>query len=154
MAMKTHSQVSSPLEAPSLPLESLPSGLDISTNHDPMDLDNDPLHDSIQRVLQTAAAAHQRPTCSLYRALNDTDQRITGTGENRDPGAYIQELRKDMQNDQQQSPEGVVVQGRETKTRAWTNLAGSPRAQEALTFNQQSDAPRQQPSRKERQLSS
>ena len=33
------------------------------------------------------------------------------------------------------------MQGRETKTGAWTNLAGSPRAQEALTFIQESDAP-------------
>ena len=41
---------------------------------------------------------------------------ITDTVSNRDPGAYIQELRREMQNAQQQSPEGVVVQGRETKT--------------------------------------
>ena len=106
-----------------------------------MDLDNDPLQDSIQRVLQVAADAHQRPTWSLYRALNETDQRITGTGDNRDPGAYFPELRRDMQNAQQQSPEGVAVQGRETKTGAWTNLTGAPRAQEALTFIQESDAP-------------
>ena len=33
------------------------------------------------------------------------------------------------------------MQGRETKTGAWTNLAGAPRAQEALTFIQESDAP-------------
>ena len=46
-----------------------------------------------------------------------------------------------MQNAQQQSPEGVVVQGRETKTGAWTNLMGAPRAKEALAFIQQSDAP-------------
>ena len=46
-----------------------------------------------------------------------------------------------MQNAQQQSPEGVVVQGREIKTGAWTNLTGAPRAQEALTFIQESDAP-------------
>ena len=139
--METHSQVSTPPEAPNPPLESLPSGLDVSANHDPMDLENDPLQDSIQRVLQVAAAAHQRTTWSLYRALNETDQRITGTGDNGDPGAYIQELRRDMQNAQQQSPDGVVVQGGETKAGAWTNLAGAPRAQEALTFIQESDAP-------------
>ena len=81
-----------------------------------MDLDNNPLQDSIQRVLQVAADAHQRPTWSLYRALNEKDQRITDTGSNRDSGAYIQELRRDMQNAQQQSPEVVVVQGLETKT--------------------------------------
>ena len=122
-------------------MESLPSGLDVSTNHDPMDLDNDPLQDNIQHVLQVAADPHQRPTWSLYRALNEADQRITGTGDNRDPGAYIQELRRGMQNAPQQSPEGVVVQGRETKTGAWMNLAGAPRAQEALTFIQESHAP-------------
>ena len=103
-----------------------------------MDLDSDPLQDSIERVLQVAADAHPRPTWSLYRALNEMDQRMTGTGENRDTEAYIQELRRDMQNAQQQSPEGVVVQGRETKTGACTNLTGAPRAQEALTFIQQS----------------
>ena len=140
-AMETHSQLSTPPEAPYPPLESLPSGPDVFANHDPMDLDNDPLQESIQRVLQVAAAAHQRPTWSLYRALNETDQRITGTGENRDPGAYIQELRRDLQNTEQQLPEGVVVQGWETKTGAWTNLTGAPRAQEALTFIQESDAP-------------
>ena len=126
--MDTHSQVSTPAEAPSPPPESLPSGLNIPANHGCMDLDNDPLQHSIRLVLQAAAAARQRPTWSLYRALNETDQQITGTGENRDPGAYIQELRRDMQNAQQQSPKGVVVQRRETKTGAWTNLAGSPRA--------------------------
>ena len=106
-----------------------------------MDLDNDPLQDSIQRVLQVAADAHQRPTWSLYRALNETDQRITDTVSNRHPGAYIQELRRDMQNAQQQSPEIVVVQGREIKTGAWTNLTEAPRAKEALAFIQESDAP-------------
>ena len=115
-AMRTHSQLSPPPEADNPPLESLPSGLDVSANHNPMDLDNDPLQDSIQRMLQVAADAHQRPTWSLYRALNETDQQITYTGSYRDPGAYIQELQRDMQNAQQQSPEGVVVQGRETKT--------------------------------------
>ena len=117
-AMETHSQLSTPPEAPNPPLESLPSGLDVSANRDPMDLDNDQLQNSIQHVPHVAAAAHQRPTLSLYRALNETDQRITGTGQDRDQGAYIQELREDMQNAQQQSPEGVVVQGRETKTGA------------------------------------
>ena len=33
-----------------------------------------------------------------------------------------------------------MLQGQETKTGAWRNLAGSPRAQEALTFIQESDA--------------
>ena len=33
------------------------------------------------------------------------------------------------------------MQGQETKNGAWTNLAGSPRTQEALTFIQESDAP-------------
>ena len=131
--MKTHSKLSTPLEAPNPPLESLPSGLDVSANHGPMD--------SIQRVLQVAVAAHQRPTWSLYKVFNETDQRITGRGENRDRGAYIQELQRDKQNAQQQSPEGVVVQGREIKTGAWTNLAGAPRAQEALTFIKETDAP-------------
>ena len=112
-AMETYSQLSTPPEGPNPPLESLPYGLDISANQYPMNLDNDQLRDSIHRVLQVAAAAHQRPTWSLYRALNETDQRITGTGENRDPGAYIQELRRDMPNVQQQSPERVVVRGRE-----------------------------------------
>ena len=130
-ALETHSQVFSPAEAPHPPPASLPSGLDIPANHDPMDLDNDPLQDSIRCVLQAAAAAHQRRTCSLYRALNETVQRTTGTEENRDPGAYIQELQQDIQTAHQQSPEGVVVQGRETKTGAWTNLAGSQRAQES-----------------------
>ena len=77
--METHSHVSTPPEPPNPPLESLPSGHDVSANHDPMDLDNDPLQDSIQRVLQVAAVAHQGPTWSLYRALKETDQRITGT---------------------------------------------------------------------------
>ena len=120
-ATETHSQLSAPPEAHDPPLESLPSGLEVSANHDTMDLDNDPLQDSIQRVLQVPADAHKRPECSLYRALNETDQRITDTpdtGNNRDPGAYIQELRRDVQNAQQHSPEGVVVQGRETKTGA------------------------------------
>ena len=65
-AMESHSQLSAPPEAPDPPLESLPSGLDVSANHDPMDLDNDPLQDSIQRVLQVVADAHQRLTWSLY----------------------------------------------------------------------------------------
>ena len=34
-----------------------------------------------------------------------------------------------------------MVQGRETKTGAWTNLTGAPRAREALTFIRESDAP-------------
>ena len=34
-----------------------------------------------------------------------------------------------------------MVQGRETKTGAWTNLTGAPRAKEALAFIQESDAP-------------
>ena len=110
--------------------------------HIPMDLDNDPLQDSIQRVLQAATAAHQRPTWSLYRDLNETDQRIKGTEGNRDPGAYIQELRQGIQDAHQQSPKGVVVQGRVSKTGAWTKLAGSPHAQEALTFIRESYAPR------------
>ena len=71
--------MSTPAKAPNSPPESLPSGLDIPANHNLMDLDNDQLQDSIQSVLQAAAAAHQRPTWSLYRALNETDQRITGT---------------------------------------------------------------------------
>ena len=75
--METHSQLSTPPKARNQPLESLLSGLDVSTNHDPMDLDNDPLQDSIQRLLQVAADAHQRPTWSLYRALNEPDQWIT-----------------------------------------------------------------------------
>ena len=140
-AMDTHSQLPTPPEAHDPPPESLPSGLDISANHDPMDMDNDPLQDSIQRVLQVAADAHQRPAWSLNRALNETDQRITGTGSNRDPGAYIQELRRNIHNAQQQSPEGVVVQGRETKTGAWTNLTRAPHAEEAVDFIQESDAP-------------
>ena len=58
-AMETHPQLSTPPEAPNPPLESLPGGLDVSANHDPMGLDNDPLQDSIQRILQAAADAHQ-----------------------------------------------------------------------------------------------
>ena len=106
-----------------------------------MDLDKDQLQDSIQRVLQVVTAVHQRPTWSLYRALNETDERITGTEGNRDPGAYIRELRQGIQDARQQSTEGVVVQGRISKTGAWTNLTGSPHAQEALTFIQESDGP-------------
>ena len=106
-----------------------------------MDLDNDPLQDGIQRVLQAAAAAHQRPTWSLYRAINETEQQRTGTGEKHDPGAYIQELQQDIQNAHQQSLEGVVVPGRVPKTGAWTNLAGSRHLQEALMFIQESEAP-------------
>ena len=140
-AMETHSQLSASAEAPDPPLESLPSGLNLSANHDPVDLDKDPLKESIQRVLQVAADAHQRPRWSLYRALNKTDQRITGTGGSRDPGVYIQELRRDMQNAQQKSQEGVVMQGRETKTGAWTNLTAAPRAQKSLAFIEESDAP-------------
>ena len=48
-ATETHSHLSAPPEAHDPPLESLPSGLDVCANHDPMDLDNDPLQDSIQR---------------------------------------------------------------------------------------------------------
>ena len=77
--LETHSQVSSPADATNPPPEPLPSRLDIPVTHKPMDLDNDPLQDSIQHVLQAATAAHQRPTWSLYRALNETDQRITET---------------------------------------------------------------------------
>ena len=91
-AMETHSQLYTLPEAHDQPLESLASGLDVSGIHDPTDLDNDPLQDSMQRILQVAADAHERPTWSLYRALNETDQRMTGTGGNQDPGAYIQEL--------------------------------------------------------------
>ena len=54
--METHYQVSTPAEAPNPPPKSLPSGLDIPANQSPMDLDNDPLQDSIRRVLQAAAA--------------------------------------------------------------------------------------------------
>ena len=108
-AMETHYQLSTPPEAPNPPLESLPSGLDVFANHSPKDLDSDPLQDSIQSVLQVAVDAHQRPTWSLYRALNEMDQQITATGDNRDTEAYIQELRRDLQNAKQQSPEGVVV---------------------------------------------
>ena len=59
--MEIHSQLFTPSEAPNPLLESLPSGLDVSANHDPIDLDHHPLQDSIHRVLQVAAAAHQRP---------------------------------------------------------------------------------------------
>ena len=45
-----------------------------------------------------------------------------------------------MQKAQQQSPEGVVVQGHETKAGAWTNLTGDPHGKEALAFIQESDA--------------
>ena len=138
--LETHSQVSAPAEATNPPPESLPSGLDIPANHEPMDLDNDPLQDSIQRVLQAAIAAHQRPTWSLYRALNGTEQRITGTEEPQDPGRYIQELQQDIQSAHQQLPERLMAQGGVSKTGAWTNLAGSSRPQEALTFIQESDA--------------
>ena len=62
--METHSQLSTPPEAPDQPLESLPSGLDVYANHDFMDLDNDPLQDSIKRVLQVAADAHQHGACT------------------------------------------------------------------------------------------
>ena len=96
-ALEAHSQVSTPAEAPNPARESVTSGLVILANQKPMDVDNEPLQDSGQRVLQAAAAAHQRCTWTLYRALNETDQRITGTEENRDPGAYIQELRPDIQ---------------------------------------------------------
>ena len=47
----------------------------------------------------------------------------------------------DMQNAEQQSPEGVVVQGQETKAGAWTYLTGASHAKEALAFIQESDAP-------------
>ena len=143
-AMDIHSEPPTPPEAHDPPLESLPSRLDISKNRDPMNLDNGPLQDSIQRVLQVAADARQQPTWSLYRALNEADQRITSRGSNRDPSAYIQELRRDIHHAQQQSPEGVVVQGlesgRETKTGAWTNLTRAPHAEEALDFIQETDA--------------
>ena len=140
-AVETHSQVSIPANATNPPPESLPSGLDILVTHEPMGLDNDPLQDSIQGVLQLATAAHQQPTGTLYRALNETDQRMTGTEGNRDSGAYIRKLRRGIQNARQQSTEGVVVQGRVSKTGAWTNLAASPHAQEALIFIQETDAP-------------
>ena len=103
-ALETHSQVSTPAEAINPPPESLPSGLDIPVTHEPMDLDNDPLQHSIQRVLQAAAPVHQRPTWSLYRALNETDQRITGTEGNQNPGRYIHELQQGIQDARQQSP--------------------------------------------------
>ena len=138
--METNSQVSAPAEATNPPLESVPSGLDVPAIHELMDLDNDPLQNRIQSVLQAATAAHQRPSWSLYRALNETDQRKRGTEENRDPGVYIQELRRDIQKAHLQSLEGVVVQGRVSKTGASTNLAESPQAQEALTFIQESVA--------------
>ena len=57
--MEAHSRLSTPPEAPNRLLESLPSGLEVSANHDPMDLDDDPPQDSSQRVLQVAADAHQ-----------------------------------------------------------------------------------------------
>ena len=139
-ALETHSQVSTPADATNQPPESLLSGLDILVTHEPMDLDNNPLQDIIQRVLQAATAAHQRPTWSLYRALNETDQRTTATEGNRDPGGYIGELRQGIQDARLQSPEGVVVQGRVSKTGTWTNLARTAHAQEALTFIQESDA--------------
>ena len=140
-ALETHSQVSTPADAHNPPQEPLPSGLDIPVTHVPMDLDNDPLQDSIQRVLQAATAAQQRPAWSLYRALNQTHQRITETEESRDPGTYIRELRQGIQDARQQSLEGAVVQGRVSKTGAWTYLVGSPHTQEALTFIQESAAP-------------
>ena len=141
-ALETHSQVSAPAEATQPPPpESLPSGLDIPENHESMDLDNDPLQ-----------AAYQRPTWSLYRGLNETDQWITGTEENRDQRAYIQELRQDVQNTHQQSPEGVVVQGQVSRTGAWSNLAASPHAQKALTFIEESDTRSQQPAKKQPRL--
>ena len=72
-ALQTHSQISTPAKAPNPPPESLPSGLDIPANHNPMDLDCDQLQDSIERVLQLGSPAQQRPTWSLYRALNETE---------------------------------------------------------------------------------
>ena len=117
-ALETHSQVSAPAKSTNPSPESLPSGLDILANHMPVDLDSDPLQDSILRVLQAATIAPHRPVWSLYGALNETDQRITGTEENRDPGVYIQELRQDIQNAHQQSPEGEGVQRRVSKAGA------------------------------------
>ena len=57
-ALETQSQVSAPAETTNPPPKSLPSGLDVPVNHEPMDLDNDPLQDSIQCVLQAATASH------------------------------------------------------------------------------------------------
>ena len=138
--LETHSRVSTPADATNPPPKLLPSGLDIPVTDEPMDLDNDPLQDSIQRVLQAATAVHQRPTWSFYRALNETDQRITGTEGSWDPGAYIPKLRHGIEDTCQQSPEGVVVQRQVSKTGSWTNLAGSRHAQQAFTLNQESDA--------------
>ena len=47
-----------PAEATNPPPEPLPSGLDIPETHELMDLDKDPLQDSIQRIPQAATGAH------------------------------------------------------------------------------------------------
>ena len=73
----------------------LPSGLDIHGGT--MDLDDDPVRNSIQCVLQSAtgAPAPQRPTWSLYGALDAGQRQKTAAADRSpDPRAYAQRIRR------------------------------------------------------------
>ena len=67
------------------------SGQDI--NNDPMQLEDNPVRDSIQRVLRlaTEARAPQETTWSMYGPLYAAQRQITWTSdENPDPQAYAE----------------------------------------------------------------
>ena len=95
----THSSImdvdatNDPTRQQSAPL-TLPSGLDIQD--DTMQLDNDPVRDSVQRVLRLAAEAPapQRNTWCLYGALDAAQRRIAWAADgDLEPRAYAQQLR-------------------------------------------------------------
>ena len=112
-------------------LLTLPSDLDIQD--DTMQLDDDPVRDSIQRILRlaTEAPAPQRTTLSLYAVLDAAQSEITRT-----TNAYAQRLQRCMQEADKQPPTGVITQGQLSITASWMELTEARHAQEVLDHMQ------------------
>ena len=109
-----------------------------------MGLDEDPLRDSMPRVLQSAtdAPAPEQSTWSLYGALDTARRQITAAADgSRDPRADAQQIRRCMQATHQKQPTGVVTQGGISNTRSWMELTEAQHSQEGFDHTQKSDSP-------------
>ena len=82
-AIETHSQLSTPPEAPQPPLESLPNGLDASANQNPMDPNNDST--AGQHPTRTAGSGRRAPTTHMEPVPGTQRNRATDNGNRRKP---------------------------------------------------------------------
>ena len=108
-----------------------------------MELDNDPVQGSILRVLKAACAAvTQQPTGSLYRALSEAGPHMAAAaaGISHDPETYTQKMHQYTQGTHQLLPEGVMVQGRVSRTAKWMEVAEKQHAQDSQDKIQHLDA--------------